>query len=629
MPQSHKAGVKIFRESVGKFRLFLVTLACWTLLAGSAAVAANEADDLAVLDNSLRNLIDDSLIPGASIAVIENGEIVFIGAYGITDHETGLPVTPRTVFRAGSISKSFTALGIMMLEEAGALDISDTLATHLPKVPVSNRWAESDPVRLSHLLEHTAGLNDIAFRHYLISSSDIDLETAVELYGPYTARWRPGTRTSYSNAGPILAGRVLETASGQSFTDFMHSQLLNPLGMTDSSWTVTEAAENGQLARSYQSDGLTPEPVIDPPGRPSGGLNTTARDLAQLPRLMLARGTLDGVEYLRPETARRIEHPTTSSAARAGLAFGLGLGNESDVAGPTVWLGHDGTIDGFRAAARYSHDLNAGYVILVNALSPGFEGIENELRTYLEEGMSLPVIDAVLLAPEVVDRIEGQYQTITPRRELLAPIIGLTQWEGASLDGSRLQFRRESLIHVGNRLFHAEGHVVPSTVLIETNGRMELHTGFGAYRQVSKFELWTKVSAIGLSAAVMAAAIFYALIWIPSFALGRLRKRGGPAPRAWPATALLLALSAALMPLVVLQTASFETLGQPSLTGWTLFVLTILAPISVFIAVASLVRAHRASLPVIVIGALQCTISLIICCYLAWGGWFALRIWTA
>ena len=516
-----------------------------------------------------------------------------------------------------------------MLEEQGVIALEDPLATHLPDVQISNAWAGEAPVRLSHVLEHSGGLNDIAFRHYFISSSETGLARAVEVYTPYRARWRPGVRTSYSNAGPILAGRVLEVVTSQPFEEWMQARLFNPLGMHDSVWTVTEAQRTNRLASSYGADGVTREPVIDPPGRPSGGLNTTVVDLAQLPRLMLARGNLDAVRYFSSDSARRLETPATSAAARGGLVHGTAPGNVADVAGQTVWYGHDGTIDGFRAAARYSTELDAGYVILTNSLSPEFEAVERMVRTYLERGLAPTEPQAVSMDAEKALRATGQYQTLTPRRHFLAPLIGLTQWEGARFDGERLRFRQESLVHVGGGRFQGTGQAAPSTILLEIAGRYELHTGTGAYRRVPAAELWIKVGAVSITILALAGSIFYAFVWGPSLVMGRLSARGGATVRALPCAGLILAVSAGLAPLIMLQTASFETLGRPSPGGWLVYALTILGPAAALIATGAVMKGRGAGRAVMIFASLQSGIALMISAYLVWGGWFALRIWNA
>lgn len=601
----------------------------WLVAAPAATAALNEGPSTLVeLDAALTALQADSTIPGASVVVIENGEIVYSANFGVVDISTRQPVTDSTIFRAGSISKSFTAIAVMMLVEDGALDLDAQVSSFLRDLDIGNRWESSDPVRLVHLLEHTSGLSDIAFRHYFIEGGGETLEEAVRLYTPYRVRWRPGTRTSYSNAGPVIAGRMIELASGETFTGFVQRRLFAPLGMTDSFWT-REPVFAQRIASSYGSDGQTVERFIDPAGRPSGSLNTTALDLAQLPRLMLGRGTLDGVTYFSPETAALIERPSTSDAARAGLGHGHGLGNEADVSGRTVYFGHDGTIDGFMAAARYSLELDAGYVLIANALSPAFEEAEQLIRDYLERGLDPPVATPVELPEAMRQSAGGQYQTMTPRRPLLSPLIGLTQWEGMAVGDSHLTFRGERYIHVGNGQFQAEGHAAPSLVWIDSGGRHELHAGFGAHRRVSSIEMWAKVAAVTLTVLVLLTTLLFAAVWVPSAFLGRLRSRGGVAARFWPTLAVAGSTGAAFAPLIVLQTASFEALARPTTASLAVFALSIAAPVIAIAALWMVTRSERVSTPVRVILVTQCMVAAMVCGYLAWGGWIGLRIWTA
>jgi len=106
--------------------------------------------------------------PGASIAVIENNQIVLARGYGVSDVAKQTPVTPETVFRAGSISKTFVGVAAMMLVEEGKLDLEAKFADLAPEIAFTNQWEETDPVRVMHLMEHTTGFDDIRFRHYLL-----------------------------------------------------------------------------------------------------------------------------------------------------------------------------------------------------------------------------------------------------------------------------------------------------------------------------------------------------------------------------------------------------------------------------------------------------------------------------
>ncbi|XUU61730.1 serine hydrolase domain-containing protein [Erythrobacter sp. HA6-11] len=579
------------------------------------------------LEAQVKSILEEAGVPGASVAVIEQGELRYVQDFGSHDLDGTRPIDPETIFRAGSISKSFTAIAIMQLVEDGKLQLDDPVSQYLPDLVIDNPWTETDPVRVVHLLEHTAGFNDIAFRHYLIEGTDYTIADAVELYAPYRARWRPGSRTSYSNSGPVIAGRIVEIVSGQSFEDYIAEHVFRPLGVEGASWIRTPEIEK-HLPPSLSFDGKTPEPFVEIVGRPSGSLNITSRQLALLPMMMLERGAWNGKLILSAASIARIESPVSSDAAEAGLQLGYALGNDPNLEGKTTFFGHDGSIDGFVATARYSPEIDAGYVIMMNMTSSAMNEIAAAVRIYLERDVAAPSIQAKPIDSALREQLDGQFQTNTPRRSFLAPLIGLSQWQGVRLEGDYLRFKDKKWAHVGDGQFHAEGESAPGLIALNADDGFVLQSGTVTYRKVSPVEMWTKIITVALIALVTIAASIYAIFWLIGALRGNLADRGGISPRLWPSIALAVALAVAITPLMLFGTGSFELLGKPTLIGWGVFAITLAAPFVVGLASFRFWRRQGTRFSS-VMGVAQLASAVIICGYLIHGGWFALRIWNA
>jgi len=615
------------RAKQSQILLWMTLTAAFVMHLSALPVQAQPAPLPDEVRTKVEAMLEDAEVPGASVVLIEDGEVSRVSHFGVGDKATREPVTSETVFRAGSISKSFTSIAIMQLVETGKLDLNTPASALLPELVIDNPWSDTHPVRVVHLLEHTAGLNDIAFRHYLIEGSDLTVADAVRLYAPYRSRWRPGTRTSYSNAGPVIAGRIVEIVSGQGFEEYVAANIIQPLEMNSAHWTKTTAIER-YLSKSYFWDGSKEEPFIEIAGRPSGSLNTTAIDLAGLPMLMLARGVLDGRTIITPQSALRIERPTSSDAAKAGLALGYSLGNDPNLSGKTTFFGHDGSIDGFAATARYSLDLNAGYVVMINMTSGALDDVAKVLRDYLERGADAPSIRKVPMSQALKASLEGQFQTSTPRRSFLAPLIGLSQWQGVSLDNETLRFKGIDWQHVGQGVFHAEGESAPGLVAIDDDQGFRLQSGTVTYRRVSPLEMWTKLGLMALTGVAVVIGALYAIIWLVGAARGTLSETGGVFPRFWPTFALAIALGGGIAPLMLFGTGSFDLLGKPTPVGWLVYGVTLLAPLFVAIAAVAFLRS-RTSLIARILGSFQLLMAIIVCGYLVHGEWFALRIWDA
>ena len=480
------------------------------------------------------------------------------------------------------------------------------------------------PVRLVHLL----GFNDIAFHHYLLEGGGMPLAEAVERFGPYESRWRPGTLTSYSNQGPIVAARMLEIAAGEPFEAYMQRQVIQPLGMPSAVWRGGPALES-RMARSYRPDGVTEERFIDTPGWPSGGLNVTPRDLARLPLLMLGRGTLDDTELLSPASVDRIETPQSSDAARFGLRR-YALGNQVMPRGRAIFFGHDGSIDGFVASYAYAPSLGAGYVIMANATSDAIVEVAGRVRSYLERDVAPLAVEPVEGDAIGAEDWAGQYQSLTPRRSLLAGLLGLTQWEGVTFADNVLRFLGSNWMPVGNAEWQRTDAAVPELILVELDGERRLQTGTSTYRQVSPLEMWTKLVVLAGYALLLMISVPHVILVAWSGARGRLAGRGGSAMRLLPMAALYGVAGVVVYTLALFQTGDLEFLGRPTLAAWGLFAWSALAPLWVVMALASLwPRRPGAGRAATALAASYTIFALVACAYLAVHGWIALRLWTA
>jgi len=127
-----------------------------------AAGQANSSpmpDSVEALSDSIQKILEEEHLPGAAVAIVRSDGTIWLHGFGVADRATGRPVTDSTVFRIGSISKMFVGVTALQLQERGVVDLQDPLRTLAPDLELTNPWAESHPVRLVHLLEHTAGLD--------------------------------------------------------------------------------------------------------------------------------------------------------------------------------------------------------------------------------------------------------------------------------------------------------------------------------------------------------------------------------------------------------------------------------------------------------------------------------------
>jgi CubicO group peptidase (beta-lactamase class C family) len=398
----------------------------WCFLFGAAAQCAEPKPPSSIreLDAALTRAFKGAKIPGAQAAIIEHGQVALLKSYGYPDVAKKTKVTDDTVFRAGSISKSFTSIAIMTAVEQKKLSMDSKLASVAPNLRFDNPWEKTNPVRLVNLLEHTTGWPDISLHILNIDEKSWSVLRGVQETSPeFVSRWKPGYFTVYNNAGPAVAAVMLEKATGQSFENYMNAHVLRPMGMATADFDLPPALAK-RIAKSYASDGTaTPYQYIVL--KPAGSLNTTARELAQLVRLMLGRGTVDGHRILTPASIDRIERSESNLAAPLGFTEGYGLGNAPFPEKGIAFRGHNGEIDAFTAVEGYNTRCNCGYVLMSNggdALDFGTPAT-TLVEHYLTRGMKMAPPPTAAVSDADLHQYTGIYRIITPPNALTRPFV--------------------------------------------------------------------------------------------------------------------------------------------------------------------------------------------------------------
>ncbi|HEX4461943.1 MAG TPA: serine hydrolase domain-containing protein, partial [Polyangia bacterium] len=207
----------------------LVTLLCLASLSTTAfAAEAPPARDLAELRARIAVVLQRNHVPGAGLALVTRDRLMFAGGVGWADRASKQPVTSETLFRVGSITKSFIALALLQLAERGRIDLNARVADLAPELAIANRWQKDAPITVAHLLEHTAGFDDMHFNEMYAPVAVEDMPLAQILArnpASRVARWRPGSRFSYANPGYTVAAYLIEKVSGRPWRDYVRDEL--------------------------------------------------------------------------------------------------------------------------------------------------------------------------------------------------------------------------------------------------------------------------------------------------------------------------------------------------------------------------------------------------------------------
>lgn len=315
------------------YPLAVVTVVCGALL-------AQPAERYAAIAPRMQAFVDRGEIAGVVALIASRDRILYLNAFGKSDLSKDRRMHADDIFWIASMSKPITAVCIGILADEGKLSFNDPLAKHLPEfadVMVRENGELVKPVRpitLRDVLTHTSGIGEMTTRDPHLTLAETSRKLAQQ-----PLRFQPGSRWAYSTAGMDIMGRVVEVVSGMPFDRFLQERVLNPLGMTDTSFWIAPEKES-RWAHSYrwntQSSSLeeTAIPylyktaVTDRERPPLGGagLFSTAGDIARFYQAMLNLGTRNGRRILKPETVAEMTRAQTGKLrARPGMPWGLGF----------------------------------------------------------------------------------------------------------------------------------------------------------------------------------------------------------------------------------------------------------------------------------------------------------------
>lgn len=309
-------------------------------------------------------------IPGAVIAIVKDGRIIFTKGYGYADIEKKTPAVPeKTIFRIGSITKVFTAMSVMQLADRGKIKLSDDVNKYLKKVRVPKTYEQ--PVTFANLLTHTSGLDEISpGRHSSDRSKLVPLEEFLKTR--LVRRFQPGDHISYSTYNAALAGYLVEQITGKHLKEYLGENIFGPLGMSRTSITAVPEELRADLATGYEYDGKDYRalPFEWFNTYPASDINSTAVDMARFMMAHLEGGAYEGKRVL----SRQAEAMMQSTHFRnhkglAGWCYGFYETRQNDLR----LVEHGGSMDdGYSDLMSLLPEQRFGIYIACNTEAGGF-----------------------------------------------------------------------------------------------------------------------------------------------------------------------------------------------------------------------------------------------------------------
>jgi D-alanyl-D-alanine carboxypeptidase len=343
--------------SVAGALTWIVCVACGagapTIPEPTPAPAAADSAFVAVLRAHLEAETEAGRFSGA-VLVARDGVTLFEGGYGLADREQGVPNTPLTQFRVGSMYKMLTAVAALQLVHAGAMRLDEPLGTYLTDYPNED---VASKVTAHHLLTHTGGTGDIFGPAFMANRSELrDIGDYVRLYGTRGLQFPPGAQHVYSNYGFILLGALIEQAGAMNYDDYVAAHVLAPAGMMATGTAPEDSLVPGRsVGYTRQGSGalVSNAPTLPYRGTPAGGGYSTVGDLARFAVAVRESRLLDSAHT----------ELLLSGKVRVNSTIQYAYGFMDRVLGGRQFVGHGGGAPGMNGELVF--EPNGGYVVVV------------------------------------------------------------------------------------------------------------------------------------------------------------------------------------------------------------------------------------------------------------------------
>jgi CubicO group peptidase (beta-lactamase class C family) len=346
--------------------LFLLCLQCW-----GQTTKVDYTEHLKVIDYWLDAQRDFDKLPGLSVAIVQDQDVIFQKGYGFADVEKKIPMKPETICSICSISKLFTSVAVMQLWEKGKLRLDDSLTVLLPEYKINQQYAESVPITVRSMLTHSSGLTrDVGEgwngpKFNFITTEELK-KTVLNLETLYPS----STYFQYSNFAMTLLGEIVASKSGVAFNDYVEENVLKPLQLSNTHPYLPEKLWRGEMATGYSGLSRQGERRMLPSFKPNAltpaaGFSSNVLDLAKFASWQLRVLSNTNTEVLKPSTLKEMQRIQWTSPDKK-LTWGLGFYIQYQSGGLTT-VGHDGSCPGYVSSLMVDPKKKLGVTLMINA----------------------------------------------------------------------------------------------------------------------------------------------------------------------------------------------------------------------------------------------------------------------
>jgi CubicO group peptidase (beta-lactamase class C family) len=432
--------------------------------ASSSSASPERAALIARIDSIVNTPIASGKVAGASVAVVKGQDTILIKGYGKADLEFDVATPQGAIYEIGSVTKQFTAVGIMLLAEQGKLSLDDDITKYFPGY---NSQGNRIPVR--RLLDHTSGIKGYTELPEFgrIGMTDAPQDTLVGIFSRKPFDFKTGEEEIYNNSAYFLAGLLIEKLSGKSYADFVKETMFDKAGMTNSRYcsesAIVKNRAHGYDAADTMGTLIRARYLNHKWPYAAGSLCSTVRDLVKW------NHALHNGQILQPASYAELIRPSTLNDGTT-LRYAKGLALVPLAGRRAIW--HDGGINGFISLNRWLPDDTLSVVVLWNSTGDGLDVGE-------------PIIEAVLGKPaDDTKPIEGDINEFSGTWKGVGrgrPTEAVLTVEGAVLTLKAGPGKPDTLHYVGNDTFRHGGTLISFDRVGGKPARLRMDAGYGYY----------------------------------------------------------------------------------------------------------------------------------------------------
>ena len=379
--------------SVQIFLLVLI-LICTSPTFSEEKAKADFSEAIRLIDTWLEAQRDYDNLPGISVAIVTDQEILWSKGYGMADLEKEVTSSPSTIYSICSISKLFTSVAIMQLRDAGKLRLEDLVADHLSWFNLQQQFPDTGPITIRSVLTHSSGLPRESDYTYW-TGPDFPFPSPKQVkarLGSQKTLYSPSTYFQYSNLGMTLLGEIVAEVSGMPYQKYIEENILKPLRLANTRTKLPESMWRGELATGYtalkRDRTRSMLPLFQAEGiAAAAGFSSTVEDLARFASWQFRLLEKGGKEILKASTLRemqRVHWVDPDWKTTWGLGFSV-----REVDGKTM-VGHGGSCPGYRSTLNIDTHKKQAFIVMINAqgVSPGkyATGMRDILKKATDKG---------------------------------------------------------------------------------------------------------------------------------------------------------------------------------------------------------------------------------------------------